>query len=191
PLPYHLLDRLYRGRILSPSVYLPHLLPEEYPSIPRSPQLRLVLPTFHLPSWGPTFRACRLVSAPPPFGFSFLSPCTYLTDLVLHHGGVWNVGTWSLRSFPFTCGRVSFKGRFLPPLVLPLPDLTPGPPVTACSLLAGRLVGTFTHGIALLPWVGYRLSWPVGMLGGLVRFRLLGLGAGRNEFVRYLGLLLA
>ena len=104
----------------------------------------------------------------PPFGFSFLSPCTYLTDLVLYHGGVWNVRTWSLGSFPFTCGRVSFKGRYLPPLVLPLPDLTPGSPVTVCSLLAGRLVRTFTHGIALLPWVGYGLSWLVCVLGGLV-----------------------
>ena len=166
--PHRLLDCLYHGRILPPSVYLPHLSPGEYPSIPRSPQLRLALPTFHLPSRGPTFGACRLVPVPPPFGFSFLSPCTYLTDLVLHHGGVWNVGTWSLGSFPFTCGRVSFKGRFLPPLVLPLPDLTPGSPVTACSLLAGRLVRTFTHGIALLPWVGYGLSWPVCVLGGLV-----------------------
>src|SRR5205085_2314462 len=91
--------------------------------------------------------------------------------------------TWSLGSFPFTCGRVSFKGRYLPPLVLPLPDLTRGSPVTACSLLTGRLVRTFTHGIALIPWVGYGLSWPVCVLGGLVLFRLLGLSAGWNEFV--------
>ena len=87
-LPYRLPDRLYHGRILPPSVYLPHLSLGEYPPIPRSPQLRLALSTFHLPSRGPTFRACRLVPAPLPFGFSFLSPCTYLTDLVLHHGGV-------------------------------------------------------------------------------------------------------
>src|SRR5205085_9820647 len=100
---------------LPPSVYLPHLSLGEYPSIPRSPQLQLVLPTFHLPSRGPTFRACRLVPAPLPFGFSFLSPYTYLTDLVLHHGGVWNVGTWSLGSFPFTCGRVSFPGTLPSP----------------------------------------------------------------------------
>ena len=166
--PYRLLDRLCHGRTLSPSVYLPHLSPGEYPSIPRSLQLRLALPTFHLPPRGPTFRACRLVSAPPPFGFSFLSPCTYLTDLVLHHGGVWNVGTWCLGSFPFTCGHVSVKGRFLPPLVLPLPDLTPSFPVTAYSLRAGKLVRTFPHGIALLPWMGYGLSWLVCVLGGLV-----------------------
>src|SRR5205807_7077053 len=101
-LPYCLLDRLYHGRILPPTVYLPQLSPGEYPSIPRSPQLRLALPTLHLPPRAPTFRASRLAPAPLPFGFSFLSPCTYLTDLVLHHGVVWNVGTWSLGSFPFT-----------------------------------------------------------------------------------------
>ena len=32
---HHLLDCLYYGRILPPSVYLPHLSPGEYPSIPR------------------------------------------------------------------------------------------------------------------------------------------------------------
>src|SRR5437588_12200351 len=105
---------------------------------------------------------------PSPFGFSFLSPCIYLTDLVLHHGGIWNVGTCSLGSFLFTYRCVSFKGRFFPLLVLPLPDLTPGSPVMAYSLLAGRLVCTFAHGIALLPWVGYGLSWSVYVLGGLV-----------------------
>src|SRR5436853_7758729 len=68
--------------------------------------------------------------------------------------------------YSFHLGHVSFKGLFLPPLVLPLPDLTPGSPVMACSLLAGRLVRTFTHGIALLPWVGYGLSWPVCVCKG-------------------------
>src|SRR5205085_740346 len=107
--PYRLFDRLYHARILPPSVYLPHLSPGEYPSIPRSLQLRLALPTFHLPSRGPAFGTCRLVPAPPPFGFSFLSSCTYLTDMVLHHGGVWNVRAWSSGSFPFTCGCISFR----------------------------------------------------------------------------------
>src|SRR5437588_5953593 len=101
-------------------------------------------------SWSMQASSC----ASPP-GFSFLSPCTYLTDLVLHHGDIWNVGTWSLGSFPFTYGRISFKGRFLPPLVLPLPDLTPGSPVTSFSLLVVRLVRTSSHVISLLPWVGY------------------------------------
>ena len=77
---------------------------------------------------------------------------------------------WDLefREFCFTYGCVSFNRHFLLPLVLPLPDLTPGSPVTAYSLLVGRLIRTFTHGIALLPWVGYGLSWPVCVLGGLV-----------------------
>ena len=65
-----------------------------------------------------------------------------------------------------------------PLLVLPLPGLTPDYPVTAYSLLAGRLVPTFAHGLALLPWVGYELSWLVCVLGGFILFRLLGLGAG-------------
>ena len=80
--------------------------------------------------------------------------------------GMWELGVWG----DFLSPAVAFllKGRFLPPLVLPLPDMTPGSPVTACSLLAGRLVRPFTHGIALLPWVDYGLSWPVCVLGGLV-----------------------
>src|SRR5437588_1225665 len=72
--------------------------------------------------------------------------------------GMWELGVWE---FSFHLRSRFFKGRYLPPLVLPLPDLTPGSPVTACSLLEGRLVRTFAHGIALLPWVGYGLSWPV------------------------------
>ena len=55
-----------------------------------------------------------------------------------------------------------------PLLILPLPDLTPSSPVTAYSLLAGRLVPTFSHSIALLPWVAYGLSWLVCVLGGFV-----------------------
>ena len=168
PSPPSSCDHLYHGRILPPFVYLPFPSLGEYPSILRSPQLQLALPTFHLPSRGPTFRACRLVPAPLPFGFSFLSPCTYLTDLVLHHGGIWNVGIWSWDCFLLLLVACRWMLPTFPLLVLPLPALTPGSPVTACSLLAGRLVRTFTHGIALLPWVGYGLSWSVCVLGGLV-----------------------
>src|SRR5205085_6458912 len=64
-------DHLYHGRILPPSAYVSFLSLGEYPSILRSPQLRLGLPTFHLPSRGPTFGVCRLVPVPPPFGFLF------------------------------------------------------------------------------------------------------------------------
>ena len=77
-------------------------------------------------------------------------------------------GDWELGLFSFTFGGPSFDVTHLPLLVLPLPDLTPGSPVTAYSLLEGRLVRTFAHGIALLPWVGYGLSWLVCILGGFV-----------------------
>ena len=77
-------------------------------------------------------------------------------------------GDWDLGLFSFTFSGVSCDATHLSLLVLPLPDLTPGSPITACSLLAGRLVRTFTHGIALLSWVGYGLSWSVCVLGGLV-----------------------
>ena len=77
-------------------------------------------------------------------------------------------GDLEFGEFSFHLRSRFFKGRYLPPLVLPLPDLTPGSPVTAYSLHEGRLVRTFAHGIALLPWVGYGLSWPVCVLGGLV-----------------------
>ena len=70
--------------------------------------------------------------------------------------------------FSFTFGGASFDAAHLPLLVLPLPDLTPGSPVMAYSLHEGRLVRTFAHGIALLPWVGYGPCWLVYVLGGFV-----------------------
>ena len=103
-----------------------------------------------------------------PPGFLFFSSLTCLTDLVLHHGGVWNAGIWSWDCFLLLSVACHLMLPTFPLLVLPLPDLTPGSPVTAYSLLAGRLVRTFAHGIALLPWVGYGLSWLVCVLGGLV-----------------------
>src|SRR5947209_1577692 len=103
--------------------------------------------------------------------------------------GMWELGVWGV----FLSPAVAFllKGHFLPPLVLPLPDLTSSSPVMACSLLAGRLVRTFTHGIALLPSVGYGLSWSVCVLGGLVLFLLLCLCVGFNYFVCFLRLFLS
>src|SRR5437588_10413637 len=71
-------------------------------------------------------------------------------------------GDLELGLFSFTFGSMSLDAIHLPLLVLPLPDLIPGSPVMAYSLLAGRLVHTFAHSIALLLWVamGY-LSWCV------------------------------
>ena len=77
-------------------------------------------------------------------------------------------GDLELGLFSFTFGGVSFDATHLPLLVFPLPYLTSGSPVMAYSLLEGRLVRTFAHGIALLPWVGYGLSWLVCVLGGFV-----------------------
>ena len=68
----------------------------------------------------------------------------------------------------FTFGGASLDAPHLSSLVLPLPDLTSDSAVMAYSLHMGRLVRTFAHGIRLLPWVGYGLSWLVCMLGGFV-----------------------
>src|SRR5437588_8755642 len=87
--------------------------------------------------------------------------------------GMWELGVWG----DFLSPAVAFllKGRFLPPLVSPLPDLTPGSPVTACSLLAGRLVRTFTH------------SWYcTASLGGLWAI-LVGVCAGWTRMISFVG----
>ena len=78
------------------------------------------------------------------------------------------MGIWSWDCFLLLLVACRLMLPTFPILVLPLPDLTPGSPVTAYSLLEGRLVRTFAHGIALLPWVGYGLSWLMCVLGGFV-----------------------
>src|SRR5437588_1307163 len=101
-------------------------------------------------------------------GFLFFSSLTCLTDLVLHHGGVSNAGIWSWDCFLLPSVACRLMLPTIPLLVLPLPDLTPGSPVTAYSLLEGRLVRTFAHAIALLPCVGYCLSCLVFVLSGFL-----------------------
>ena len=83
-------------------------------------------------------------------------------------------GDLEFELFSFTFSGVSFDATHLPLLVLPLPNLTPRSPVTAYSLLAGRLVCTFAHGIALLPWVDY---WAI----------LAGVCAGWTRMISFVG----